>query len=184
MPDAVAALPPLGAGLVEIGPVAAADVPAFGDVLHHVDLLVTTAERRGGVLADETVEALRGDGRPGVVVRDAEPGVVARVRRRTASATIVAVSDAARPSALAELVDAGADIVLATVDALVEGGPGLFQRTAEAAAGGRGRPARFRDVPRAPHRWPGRAWGTLLGLGMLATGPSTTPSRCTSPSPP
>jgi hypothetical protein len=193
--DAVAALPPLGASLVEIGPVAPVharslaralgrrrhpgalvalrvepgDLPALGAVLDHVDLLVTPAGGRGGIFPADRVEAVRGDGCPGVVLRHAEPAVVASARQRTPGATIVAVGDATRPSALAELVDSGADVVLTTVDALVASGPGLLQRTADAAAGSRGQQARVRDVPRGPHRWPGWVWGSLLGLGMLAT---------------
>jgi len=80
------------------------------------------------------------------------------------------VSDASRPSTLAGLRAAGADAVLTTPAALIEGGPGLLHRAAEAAVGSRhGTVPRLRDVPLDPRRWPGWVWGTLLGAGMLAT---------------
>ena len=182
--DALAALPPLGAGMIEIGPLTYAGVWQLADALRRrsvpVALRVRASDARavrrefGGladlVVSDEPAPPAGPGVEPDVVVRDAQPELVARARRQAPAARLVAVSAAPDPWALVALLDAGADVVLTTPAALVESGPGLLHRAVEAALGRRHpRPPRLRDVAWDPRRWPGWLWGSLLGAGMLAT---------------
>ncbi|GIH78089.1 hypothetical protein [Planobispora longispora] len=146
--DAIRALPVQGAGVIEIGPVAPADVP-----------LVRRAVAGRRCL---------------VIVRASTPEVAARLAPH---ADRVVVGDApdlvhlADP-AVARAVEALADpdvTVLATPAALVAAGPGWFQRVIEAVTPTEP-PAGLREIAPDPRRWPGWWWGLLVGLGMIVAG--------------
>ncbi|HEX6345248.1 hypothetical protein [Umezawaea sp.] len=149
--DAVRALPPLGAGLVEVAPVGPADVPAV-------------------------VEAARGRRVP-VVVRAVGPDAAAVVAALAPHVDAVLTGPApnllhvTNPGVEAA-VDALADpaaVVLATPSVLVAAGPGWFARVVEAAT-----PTDPAPPPRGqgfdPRRWPAWWWGLLVGLGMVGAG--------------
>jgi hypothetical protein len=99
----------------------------------------------------------------GVVIRNASPKDVKQAGARNRS--IIATTTSGSPAYAANLVGAGAAMVLATSAAMVEAGPGWFHRATIA------RLARARvDTPAAPaSRWPWVA-GLALGLGMIGGG--------------
>ncbi|WP_310725534.1 hypothetical protein [Streptomyces sp. N2A] len=146
--DAVRAMHPLGAGVVEVAPVSAADV--------------------------ETVrEAAAGRSIP-VVARVCDPEAEAALRSHVDGFTsggdpdVVHVSDSSVTAAAAALEEPGA-VVLARPGVLVEAGPGWFARVTEAATPTAPAP-RLRDVGRDPRRWPAWWWALLVGLGMTGAG--------------
>jgi hypothetical protein len=149
--DALRALPPLGAGLIEVAPVGLADVPVVREAAaaRRVPVVVHAA----GPDAAAVVTALA----PHVdaVSTEADPNVV--------HVTSPSVARAARM--LAERAEA----VLATPSVLVRAGPGWFARVTEAATPTHPAPS-VRDIGRDPRRWPAWWWGLLVGLGMIGAG--------------
>jgi hypothetical protein len=195
------ALPPLGAGLIEIGPLGAAELAALrlplkrrsspvairvaasgaramgGPAAEVGDLLVVegdpdpdivAAAEEAGVPVLFSCPADRlgpASGRFGVLLREASPELVARIRQ-LGYTVVVAGSDPA-PARAAELVEAGAEAVLATGEALIEAGPGWFHRATDLIL------ERARTgAATAPASASRTAWlaGVGLGLGMIAGG--------------
>lgn len=146
--ETVRAMPPLGAGVVEVAPVSAADV--------------------------ETVrEAAAGRTIP-VVVHACDPEAEAALKPHVDGFTssddphVVRVSEPSVTAAAAALDEPGA-VVLARPGVLVAAGPGWFARVTEAATPTRPAPV-LRDVGRDPRRWPAWWWALLVGLGMTGAG--------------
>lgn len=146
--DAVRALPALGAGVVEVGPVAAADV----------DAVRRAAEGRTCTLVVRAAD----DAAAHACAPFADRVVVGPVPGH------VHLDDPAPAAALDALADPGST-VLATPALLVRSGPGWFQRVVEAGTP-TGSPAPLRSVGRDPRRWPAWLWGLLVGLGMVGAG--------------
>ncbi|MEU4271687.1 hypothetical protein [Streptomyces sp. NPDC026092] len=146
--ETVRAMAPLGAGVVEVAPVAAADV--------------------------ETVRAAAAGRAIALVVRTADPEAEAALAPHVDGFTrddephVVRVSDPSVTAAAATLDDPNA-VVLARPGVLVEAGPGWFARVTEAATPTAPAPG-LRDVGRDPRRWPAWVWGLLVGLGMIGAG--------------
>jgi hypothetical protein len=149
--DAVRALPPLGAGLIEVAPVGLADVPVVREAAR--GRRVPVVARAAGPDAAAVVAALS----PYVdaVSAESDPNVV----RTTSPSVAAAVGVLADPAA----------VLLAAPRALIDAGPGWFGRVAEAATPTGPAPA-ARDVGRDPRRWPAWWWGLLVGLGMIGAG--------------
>ena len=164
--DAVAAMPALGAGLVEIGPISLASAERARRVLDGARVPVML---RVEAADDATVKKVIGSHRAlvdldgsGVVIRNA---TAAQVEQAAApGTTVVATTNDPSPAATAALIAAGAAMVLATTDCLIEAGPGWFHRSTLAYLAGR----RGRHVDPEP-RLPWLA-GLGLGLGMIAGG--------------
>ncbi|MEU7647205.1 hypothetical protein [Streptomyces huasconensis] len=146
--DVIRAMPPLGAGFVEVGPVAAADI--------------------------ETVREAAADRSIPVVVRAVDPEVEAALGSHVDGFThdddahLVRVGDPSVTAAATVLAKPGA-AVLARPEVLVAAGPGWFARVTEAATPTTPAP-RLRDIGRDPRRWPAWWWGLLVGLGMTGAG--------------
>ncbi|MFI0350716.1 hypothetical protein [Actinomadura sp. 9N407] len=145
--DAVRALPTQGAGLIMVAPVGRDDAVLVRDA---------AAGRRCLVL-----------------VRTDDPVVAEAVAAHVDAVLfddteIVRLSGPSIGDALEALADPG-KAVLATPAALVEAGPGWFQRVAEAATPTSPAP-RLREVGRDPRRWPAWWWGVCAGLGMIVAG--------------
>jgi hypothetical protein len=164
--DAVAAMPALGAGLVEIGPISPAAVEQTRRILDRARGPVMLRFDGGDAAAMKqsigSHPALVDLGGSGVVIRNA---TVAQVRQvAEARTTVVATTDDPSPAAAAALVAAGAAMVLATTACLIEAGPGWFHRSTLAYLAAR------RD--RTAKREPALPWlaGVGLGLGMIAGG--------------
>ncbi|MFF7446563.1 MULTISPECIES: hypothetical protein [unclassified Streptomyces] len=145
--ETVRAMPPLGAGFVEVAPVSAADVPAVRQAAagRTIPLLVRTGDH-----AVEAALAPHVDGFTGADPR------------------MVPVTDPSVTAAAAALGEPGA-VVLARPGVLVEAGPGWFARVVEAATATAPAPG-LRDVGRDPRRWPAWWWALLVGLGMTGAG--------------
>ena len=164
--DAVAAMPALGAGLIEIGPISTVSVETARRVLDRarvpVMLRVETADDVAVKKAIGSHRALVDLDGSGVLIRNATP---AQVQQAAApGTTVVATTDDPSPAAAAALIAAGAAMVLATTDCLIEAGPGWFHRSTLAYLAAR----RGRHDGREP-RLPWMA-GLGLGLGMIAGG--------------
>jgi hypothetical protein len=141
--DAIRALPALGAGIVEVGPVGPDDVE---------ELRRATAGRRCTVLARVTSPE----------VADRVAPYVDRVV--TESETLDDPDVARAAEALARQ-----ETVLASPSLLVAAGPGWFQRVNEAAAPLT--PNTAPATPGwDPRRWPAWWWGYLVGIGMVTGG--------------
>lgn len=146
--EAVRAMPPLGAGVVEVAPVSAAD-------------------------AETVREAAAGRSIP-LVVRACDPEAEAALKPHVDGFTsgddphVVHVSDPSVTAAAAALEEPDA-VVLARPGVLVEAGPGWFARVTEAVTPTAPTPV-LRDVGRDPRRWPAWWWGLLVGLGMTGAG--------------
>jgi hypothetical protein len=146
--EAVRAMPPLGAGVVEVAPVSAAD-------------------------AETVREAAAGRSIP-LVVRTCDPEAEAALKPHVDGFTrgddphIIHASDPSVTAAAAALEEPGS-VVLARPGVLVAAGPGWFQRVTEAATPTTPAPA-LRDVGRDPRRWPAWWWALLVGLGMTVAG--------------
>lgn len=146
--EAIRAMPPLGAGVVEVAPVTAAD-------------------------AETVREAAAGRTIP-VVVHPCDPDAEAALEPYVDGFTssddphIVHVSDPSVAAAATALGEPGA-VVLARPAVLVAAGPGWFARVTEAATPTAPAPA-LRDVGRDPRRWPAWWWALLVGLGMTVAG--------------
>ncbi|MGW6060480.1 hypothetical protein [Streptomyces sp. NPDC055189] len=146
--DTIRALAPLGAGVVEVAPVSAAD-------------------------AQTVREAAAGRSIP-VVVRACDPEAEDALKPHVDGFTgsddphVVRVSDPSVTSAATALGEPGT-VVLARPEVLVAAGPGWFARVAEAATPTKPAPA-LRDVGLFPLRWPAWWWALLVGLGMTVAG--------------
>ncbi|WP_208834748.1 hypothetical protein [Streptomyces vinaceus] len=146
--EAVRAMPSLGAGVVEVAPVSAADA--------------------------ETVREAAADRSIPLVVRACDPEAEAALEPHVDGFTssddphVVHVSDPSVTAAATALKEPGA-IVLARPGVLVAAGPGWFARVTEAATPTTPAPA-LRDVGRDPRRWPAWWWALLVGLGMTGAG--------------
>jgi hypothetical protein len=149
--DAVRALPPLGAGFVEVAPVGLADVPAV-------------REAAEGRRVPVVVHAVGPDA--AAVVAALSPHVDA-IRTEPDPTLFHVTSPLVAPAVdvLAERTWA----VLVTPAVLVAAGPGWFARVTEAATPAE--PASsVRDLGPNPRRWPAWWWGLLVGLGMVGAG--------------
>jgi len=201
--DALSALPALGAGLLEVGPVSPGSLEKVQRVLDRARVPVVLrvgardAEEVASAIGSRTsfltidisdsasgldvlrrvqglasvpvmaaidaglVESLSAD--VPVLIRGAAPAdvVKAGATRRTVLATTLNAS----PESAADLIAAGAAAVLATPAALIESGPGWFQRATMAYLA-RARPGK------AAEREGALQWmaGVALGLGMIAGG--------------
>jgi hypothetical protein len=149
--DAVRALPPLGAGLIEIAPVGLADVPV---------VRAAAAGRRVPVVVHAT-------GADAAAVATALSPHVDAVRTE-ADPSVVHVTSSSVAAAVQALAD-GANAVLALPSVLVRAGPGWFARVTEAATPTHPPPS-VRDVGWHPRRWPAWWWGLLVGVGMIGAG--------------
>ncbi|MEV8314842.1 hypothetical protein AB0Q95_11770 [Streptomyces sp. NPDC059900] len=147
--DTIRALAPLGAGVVEVAPVAAADVRTVR-------------------------EAAAGRSIP-VVVRACDPEAQAALKPHVDGFTgiddphVIHVSEPSVTAAAAALGDGPGTVVLARPEVLVTAGPGWFARVTEAATPTEPAPA-LRDVGLSPLRWPAWWWALLVGLGMTVAG--------------
>ncbi|WP_329180892.1 hypothetical protein OG754_39050 [Streptomyces decoyicus] len=146
--DAVHAMQPLGAGVVEVAPVSAADV--------------------------ETVREAAADRSIPLVVRTSDPEAEAALKPHVDGFTdsedprIVQVTDPSVIAAAAAIEEPDA-VVLARPGVLVAAGPGWFARVTEAATPTAPAPL-LRDIGRDPRRWPAWWWALLVGLGMTGAG--------------
>ncbi|MFI6498788.1 hypothetical protein [Nonomuraea typhae] len=141
---AVRAMAPLGAGLIEVAPVAPADVPEVRRAAagRRVPVVVRTGEPMVADALKGHVDAVLGP----------DPDLV-----RTSSPS---VDDAARVLADPRKT------VLATPAVLIEAGPGWFARVLEAATPAEAPPG-LRALGADPRRWPGWWWGVLMGAGVI-----------------
>ncbi|KOG11756.1 hypothetical protein [Streptomyces viridochromogenes] len=146
--DTIRAMPPLGAGVVEVSPVSAADVETVREAAAGRSIPVVVRARDA-----ETEAALKPhidgftSGDDPHVVRVSDPSV-------TAAAAAIEEPDT---------------VVLARPDVLVAAGPGWFARVTEAATPTAPAPG-LRDLGLDPRRWPAWWWALLVGLGMTAAG--------------
>ncbi|WP_405603500.1 hypothetical protein OG741_31785 [Streptomyces sp. NBC_01410] len=146
--EALRAMPPLGAGVVEVASVSAAE-------------------------AETVREAAAGRSIP-MVVRACDPEAEAALKPHVDGFTsgdephVVHMSDPSVTAAAAALEEPGA-VVLARPGLLVAAGPGWFARVAEAVTPTAPAPV-LRDVGRDPRRWPAWWWALLVGLGMTGGG--------------
>ncbi|MGI5197360.1 hypothetical protein ACQEVY_27645 [Streptomyces sp. CA-288835] len=165
--DTVRAMPPLGAGVVEVSPVSAADVETVRKAAagRSIPLVVRTGDPETEAALKPYVDGFTsGDDPDGVHVSDPYGD------RFTSGDDphLVYVSDPSVTAAAAALEEPGA-VVLARPEVLVEAGPGWFARVTEAATP-TAPPPRLRDVGRDPRRWPAWWWALLVGLGMTGAG--------------
>ncbi|WP_116050242.1 hypothetical protein [Amycolatopsis palatopharyngis] len=149
--DGVRALPLLGAGLIMVSPVRAADIPAVrvAAASCRVPMLVHAEGPDAGVVAAALAPCVD------VVSRTIRPDVL-RLSTPSVACAVRALDDRAA-------------VVLATPGVLVQAGPGWFARVAEAATP-TSAPSTVRDVGRDPRRWPAWWWGVLVGIGMVLAG--------------
>ncbi|KAF0844774.1 hypothetical protein [Nocardia caishijiensis] len=148
--QAIRALPPQGAGFVEVGPVDATTVTAVRDAARGRRCRVVARVSDDGVaadLADAVDDVLVGETAGGRIYLT-DPDITAAVRALAIPGTTV----------------------VATTAVLVAAGPGWFQRVIEAAAPAVSRAPTLRDVPLDPRRWPGWFWSLLVGIGMVVAG--------------
>jgi hypothetical protein len=141
--DALRVLPALGAGLIEIGPVAADQVPGLRAALagrpdRSVPVVLSGADDVLAALADRTGEGL-------------------------------AAVDVDGPDAAVRAVAGGATLVAIRGGQLAEEGPALIGRITEAIVA-RQHGDRPEPLTPDPRRWPGWAWAMLTGLGMIGGG--------------
>ncbi|MGW6269405.1 MULTISPECIES: hypothetical protein [unclassified Streptomyces] len=144
----VRAMPPLGAGVVEISPVTAADVPTVREAAlgRSIPVIVRTADPEAEAALRPYVDGFtRGD----------DPHLI-RVSAPSVAAAATALDD---PDT----------VVLARPAVLVAAGPGWFARVVEAVTPTAPAPA-LRDLARDPRRWPAWCWALLVGLGMTGAG--------------
>ncbi|MGW6569416.1 hypothetical protein [Streptomyces sp. NPDC054975] len=146
--DTVRAMAPLGAGVVEVSPVAAADVETVREAAEGraIPLVVRTD--------DAEVEAALTPHVDGFTTAD-DPHV-----RHVCDPSVTAA---------AATLDTPDAVVLARPRVLVEAGPGWFARVTEAATPTAPAPG-LREAGRDPRRWPAWIWALLVGLGMTGAG--------------
>ncbi|MER7172449.1 hypothetical protein [Streptomyces mesophilus] len=146
--QAVRAMPPLGAGFIEVAPVGADDA--------------------------ETVRQAAAGGTIPLVVRADDPETEAALKPYVDGFTggedrhVARVGDPSVTAAAGALEDPAA-VVIARPGVLVAAGPGWFARVTEAATPTAPAPA-LRDIGRDPRRWPTWCWALLVGLGMVGAG--------------
>ncbi|MFE7276672.1 hypothetical protein [Streptomyces sp. NPDC057623] len=146
--DTVRAMPPLGAGVVEVSPVSAADVETVRDAAagRSIPVVVRACDAEAEDALRPHVDGFTSGDDPHVV-RVSDPSV-------TAAAAAIEQPDT---------------VVLARPDVLVAAGPGWFARVTEAATPTDPAPGP-RDLGRDPRRWPAWWWALLVGLGMTGAG--------------
>jgi hypothetical protein len=166
--DAVRALPVQGAGVIEIGPVTMADVPAVRAAAtgRRCQVWARTADPAVAAALEPHVDRIV-TAEAGTGTTEAGPGP-GTAEAGTAAADIVRLTDPDIAAALRALND-GDTVVLATTEVLVAAGPGWFQRIIEAWTPAHPAPG-LRDIGRDPRRWPAWLWGLLVGLGMIGAG--------------
>ncbi|MFJ8668865.1 hypothetical protein [Streptomyces sp. NPDC093600] len=153
--EAIRAMPPLGAGVVEVSPVSAADVDTVRAAAAGRSIPMVVHAR------DPETEAALAPHVDGFTTGDDPP--------------ILRVSDPSVTAAAAALDEPGA-VVLARPEVLVAAGPGWFARVTEAATPTAPAPALrdvgpvLREVGRDPRRWPAWWWALIVGLGMTGAG--------------
>ncbi|TGB39548.1 hypothetical protein [Mycolicibacterium peregrinum] len=146
--DAVLVLPVQGASIIEIAPVAAADVETVRRA--------ATGRRCRVVARVDSAEVAD------LLAADVDEVVVG------AAGEDRYLSDPDVTAAVAALRDPDA-IVLARPSVLLATGPGWFNRVIEAASPA-SPPPRLADAGLNPFRWPGWLWGVLAGLGLMVAG--------------
>ncbi|WP_210583803.1 hypothetical protein [Streptomyces sp. GESEQ-35] len=146
--EAVRAMPPLGAGVVEVAPVSADDVETVREaaVGRSLPLVVRACDPEAESALKPYVDGFTSTDDPHVL-HLSEPSVIAA----------------------ADALEEPGTVVLARPGVLVEAGPGWFARVTEAATPTAPAPG-LRDVGRDPRRWPAWWWGLLVGLGMTGAG--------------
>jgi hypothetical protein len=144
----VRAMPPLGAGVVEVSPVSAADVATVREAAagRSIPVVVRACDAEAEAALKPCVDGFT-SGDDSYVVRVSEPSV-------TAAAAAIEEPDT---------------VVLARPEVLVAAGPGWFARVTEAATPTTPAPG-LRDLGRDPRRWPAWWWALLVGLGMTGAG--------------
>ncbi|MFG3006450.1 hypothetical protein [Streptomyces calvus] len=146
--EAVRAMAPLGAGFVEVTPVAAADVPTVREAAagRSIPVVVGACDAETATGLEPYVDGFTGadDHR---LLRVTDPSV----------------------TAAAAALEEPAAVLLARPGVLVAAGPGWFARVTEAATPTLPAPGP-RDIGRDPRRWPAWWWALLLGLGMTVAG--------------
>jgi len=149
--DALCALPPLGAGLIEIGPVGVDDVDLVRAAVvgRRVPVLINAAGTDAPTVVTRLashVDAVRVGADPAVRYQSS-PSIADAVRTLTGPAAAVLVTPAV----------------------LIHSGPGWFARVIEAATPTT-KPPRLSALDPNPRRWPAWCWALLVGLGLLCTG--------------
>lgn len=145
--DAVRALPTQGAGMIMVTPVGPSEVDVVRDAAagRRCPVFVLTADPAVSLALAPHVDAVLSDG-----------------------AALVQLTSPAVADALASLAD-DTKVVLATPAALLEAGPGWFQRVTEAATPTDPAPG-ISEIGRDLRRWPAWWWGLLVGIGMIGAG--------------
>ncbi|MEU4998477.1 hypothetical protein [Streptomyces sp. NPDC021622] len=146
--EAIRAMAPLGAGVVEVAPVSAADVETVREAAagRSIPVVVRACDPEAEDALKSHVDGFTSDDDPHVA-HVTDPSV-------TAAATVL---------------EEPQTVVLARPSVLVAAGPGWFARVVEAATPTAPAPA-LRDVGRDPRRWPAWWWALLVGLGMTGAG--------------
>lgn len=146
--ETVRAMSPLGAGVVEVAPVSAADVRTVREAAagRTIPVVVRACDPEVEAALTPHVDGFTGGDTPGVI-HVCDPSV----------------------SAAATALDDPDTVVLARPAVLVAAGPGWFARVTEAATPTAPAPV-LRDVGRDPRRWPAWWWALLVGLGMTGAG--------------
>lgn len=146
--DTIRAMPPLGAGFVEVSPVSAADVETVREAAagRSIPVVVSTSDAEAEAALEPHVDGFTSGDAP----------------------HLVRVSDPSVTDAAAALADPDT-VVLARPEVLVAAGPGWFARVTEAATPTAPAPG-LRDLGRDPRRWPAWCWALLVGLGMTGAG--------------
>ncbi|NED97790.1 hypothetical protein G1H11_21045 [Phytoactinopolyspora alkaliphila] len=150
--DAVRALPPVGAGVIEIAPVGPDDVAAVTEAAHarHVPVIVRAVGDDAAAVAKALsphVDAVRTGPDPHIAYASSA-SIAETVQVLTADARVV---------------------VLAKPSVLVDAGPGWFARIAEAATPTSPALSLYK-LGRNPRWWPAWWWGLLVGFGMIGAG--------------
>ncbi|MFJ2738345.1 hypothetical protein ACIO3O_01620 [Streptomyces sp. NPDC087440] len=170
--ETVRAMAPLGAGVVEVADVRAADVGAVREAAlgRSVPVVVRTDDPEVAAALGPYVDGFtRGDDPR--VVRTSNPSVTAAADALTGPSVTGTLTETSAAPALTEASAPAAPdvVVLARPEVLVAAGPGWFQRVAEAATPTAPAPG-LRDLGRDPRRWPAWWWALLVGLGMIGAG--------------
>lgn len=146
--EAVRAMPPLGAGVVEVAPVSAADVQTVREAAagRSIPLLVRARDAETEAALTPHVDGFTSSDDP----------------------HLVHMSDPQVTASAAALQKPG-NVVLARPAVLIESGPGWFARVTEAATPTAPAP-QLRNAGLDPRRWPAWCWALLVGLAMTGAG--------------
>lgn len=146
--ETIRAMPPLGAGAVEVSPVSAADVVTVREAAagRSIPVVVRARDAEAEAALKPHVDGFTSDDDPHVV-RVSDPSV----------------------TAAAAALDQPDTVVLARPEVLLAAGPGWFARVTEAATPTTAAPG-LRELGRDPRRWPAWWWALLVGLGMTGAG--------------